>query len=207
MLKSKLLYGTFILSLVLSLNVEAKLYKWVDDQGITHYGEIIPPEYANKERESLKKSGIIEKSAEKISPETIREKEESDAKKRVELKAELEQKRRDSALLNTYSNEKEIDMARDRSLELINARIDSNKTLLKSTQSTLDEHKKEVDTRTKQGKKIPQSLIDDIAQTEGRVAKFTSDISKNEEELAAVKMRFDNEKELYRKLKKDAYKK
>jgi len=207
MLKSKLLYGTFILSLVLSLNVEAKLYKWVDDQGITHYGEIIPPEYANKERESLKKSGIIEKSAEKISPETIREKEESDAKKRVELKAELEQKRRDSALLNTYSNEKEIDMARDRSLELINARIDSNKTLLKSTQSTLDEHKKEVDTHTKQGKKIPQSLIDDIAQTEGRVAKFTSDISKNEEELAAVKMRFDNEKELYRKLKKDAYKK
>jgi hypothetical protein len=36
-----------------SLSAEAKLYKWVDDKGVTHYGEVIPPEYANKEKDTL----------------------------------------------------------------------------------------------------------------------------------------------------------
>ena len=35
-----------IAGLVFSLPAAAKLYKWVDDQGVTHYGETIPPPYA-----------------------------------------------------------------------------------------------------------------------------------------------------------------
>ena len=204
MLNSKLLYAAFILLLSLSFNVEAKLYKWVDNQGITHYGEVIPPEYANKERETLTKSGLIEKQPEKITPAEIQAKKDADAKKKVEERAEIEQKRRDSALLNTYSNEKEIDMARDRSLELVNARIDSNKTLLKSTQSSLDDLNKEVAARTSQKQKIPHSLTEDIKQTEARIGRYTTEIGKNEEEVAAIKTRFENEKALYRKLKSGA---
>ena len=113
----------------------------------------------------------------------------------------MEQQRRDSALLNTYSNQNEIDMARDRSLVLIDARIESNKMLLISSQATLDGHKKEFDSRSKTGKKIPQSLLNDIAQTEARVARYKAELLKSEEELAAVKARFESEKELYRKLK------
>ena len=58
MFNSKVISACFILTMTFSLNAEAKLYKWVDDKGITHYGEVIPPEYANKEIDSLKKSEI-----------------------------------------------------------------------------------------------------------------------------------------------------
>lgn len=200
MFNSKLLSTSFVLITLFSATAEAKLYKWVDDNGTTHYGEVVPPEYANKDKDSLKKSGLLEKRPEKVDPEAVRAKEQAEAKRKVDNRAAEEQKRRDNALLNTYSNENEIDMARERSLVLANARIDSNRMLLKSTHSTLDELKKEADKRTKAGKKIPQSLNDDIAQTEARVQKYTIAISKNEEELAAVKTRFDNEKVLYRKL-------
>lgn len=200
MFNSKLLSTSFVLITLFSATAEAKLYKWVDDNGTTHYGEVVPPEYANKDKDSLKKSGLLEKRPEKVDPEAVRAKEQAEAKRKVDNRAAEEQKRRDNALLNTYSNENEIDMARERSLVLVNARIDSNRMLLKSTHSTLDELKKEADKRTKAGKKIPQSLNDDIAQTEARVQKYTIAISKNEEELAAVKTRFDNEKVLYRKL-------
>lgn len=184
-----------------SLNAEAKLYKWVDDNGVTHYGEVIPPEYANKERDSFKKSGVINKRPEKNDPEAIRAKEEAAQQNRIADQAATEQKRRDSALLNTYSNEKEIDLALERSLVLVKARIESNKMLLKSSQGSLDDHKKEVESRTKTGRKIPASLTEDIAQSEARVSKFQTELNNSEAELLSVKARFENEKILYRKLK------
>ena len=44
--KLKLLFA-LITGITLSFPVAAKLYKWVDDNGTTHYGETVPPEYAN----------------------------------------------------------------------------------------------------------------------------------------------------------------
>jgi len=183
------------------MNAEAKLFKWVDDNGVTHYGEIIPPEYANKDRDALKKSGMLEKRPEKVDPAALRAKEEADQKLKIEKQAAVEQQRRDNTLLNTYSNEKEIDMARDRSLSLIQARVESNKMLINSAQGTLEGLKKESDQRTKEGKKIPVSLTNDISKTEARIEKYNAEMSKNGEELNAIKTRFEHEKELYRKLK------
>lgn len=198
-------YKFVILSIILfstfALKAEAKLYKWVDNNGVTHYGEIIPPEYANRDKDSLNKSGMINKRPEKVDPEAIRAKEEADQKMQVEKQAAMEQQRRDNTLLNTYSNEKEIDLALDRSLLLIKARIDSYKMLLTTSQSSLDELQKESDLRGKGGKKVPVSLTNDIAKTEAKVAKYTADLSKSEEELGVIKARFEREKELYRKLK------
>jgi hypothetical protein len=192
---------SFIFLFAFSLNAESKLYKWVDDHGVTHYGEIIPPEYANKERDSLKKSGMLDKRAVKISPEEAQAKKDNEQKIKMETQAATEQSRRESALLNTYSNEEEIDLALKRSVVLVNARIESNKMLLKSSQDSLDEHKKEFDQRTKLGKKIFPSLIEDIAQSETRVAKFQNELRISEEELINVTARFENDKLVYRRLK------
>jgi len=113
----------------------------------------------------------------------------------------MEQQRRDSALLNTYSNENEIDQARDRSLVLINARIESNIMLLKSSQATLEGHKQEFETRTKNKKTIPASLTKDIERSESRILNYQAEQNKSETELAVVKERFEKDKVLYRKLK------
>jgi hypothetical protein len=206
MFKSKLLVAGFAMSLAFGMNAEAKLYKWVDDKGVTHYGEVVPPEYANRDRDSLNKSGMVQKRPEKVDPESIRAKEEAARIRKVENQELLEKQRRESALLNTYSNESEIDQARDRSLVLINARIESHKMLMKSTDETLDGLKKEVAIRTKEGKKIPASLSNDIAQTEARHNRYAAELTKSEAELIDVKARFENEKEIYHKLKGAALK-
>ncbi len=197
---SNVLGVCFILTMALSLGAEAKLYKWVDDKGATHYGEVIPPEHANAERDSLNKSGLLETRPEKADSEASRAKEEAEQKRKVANQALVEQQRRNRALLNTYSNEKEIDLALERSLVLINARIESNKMLLLSSQETLAGHNKEVETRTKAGKKIHASLTKDITHRETSVAKYTAELSKSEDDLASVKTRFENEKTLYRNL-------
>jgi hypothetical protein len=34
------------------------VYKWVDEHGVIHYGDHIPPEYATQERQVINKQGV-----------------------------------------------------------------------------------------------------------------------------------------------------
>ena len=104
-------------------------------------------------------------------------------------------------MLNSFTTEKEIDLSRDRSLLQIEARINSFTTLIKSAQTTLDDLNKESDNRVKAGRKIPQSLTDDIAEAEARVAKLTKDLEFNQKESVTVRERYENEKKRFRELK------
>ena len=196
MTKSKLLVASAALCAAFCFNAEAKLYKWVDENGTTHYGETIPPEYANRDTKKLEKGRISDRD------DTFDSVKQKSAKKDITAdKATLEAKRRDDALLNSYSNEKEIDLARDRNLLQIEARINSYGTLIKSAQANVDDLHKESDNRTKNGRKIPQSLTDDIAAAEARVAKLQKDLETNQKESDAVKARYEADKQRYRELK------
>lgn len=199
--KLKLLGVGLVICAVFSASAEAKLYKWVDDNGTTHYGETIPPEYANKDTTQLNDKGFVEKRTEKISPEVRRAKESDDAKKNSEQQASIESRRRDSALLSTYSNEKEIDEASKRSTLQVEARIDSVKTLLEIAQGNLAGHLKEKDDSLKQNKKIDPTLTQDIAEDQAKIDKLQAEQVQNEKELATVKARFEADKLRYRELK------
>lgn len=94
-----------------------KLYKWVDEQGVTHYGDTIPPEYAAQEQHIINSQGV--------------ETEHVDAQKSAEQLAADEQKRLDAAqsaardrnLLNTYVAVSEIERLRDQRLALLSDQV------------------------------------------------------------------------------------
>lgn len=196
MSKTNFLIAGAALCAAISFNADAKLYKWVDAQGITHYGETIPPEYANRDTKQLEKGRLVDR---KDGFDT--DKKNSVKQETAEDKAAAEGRRRDEALLNSFTTEKEIDLSRDRSLLQIEARINSFTTLIKSAKATLDDLNKESETRTKAGRKIPQSLTDDIAAAEERVAKLTKDLEFNQKESVSVKERYESEKKRFRELK------
>jgi hypothetical protein len=93
------------------------LYKWVDDQGVTHYGDRVPPEYVNQEQHIINGHGIETaridppKSAEQIA-----------AEEQKKLAAE-QQSSRDKNLLNTYGAVSEIERLRDQRLALVSDQI------------------------------------------------------------------------------------
>ena len=94
-----------------------KLYKWVDEQGVTHYGDNIPPEYAGQEQHVINSQGV--------------ETEHIDAQKSPEQMAADEQKRLDAAqsdsrdrnLMNTYGAVAEIERLRDQRLALLSDQV------------------------------------------------------------------------------------
>jgi len=139
-------------ALAVSQPALAKMYKWVDEKGEVHYGDTVPPQYSNQGREELSKKGTVLKKTEgALTPEQRQAKEAEEAQKKAEQQKALEQKRRDKALLNTYTNEKEIDLTRDRNLRPLDMQIQSLQDDLKrakggdaaSIQALIEQKKKE----------------------------------------------------------------
>lgn len=194
MMDSKALLSAAALLAAVSLNAEAKLYKWVDENGTTHYGETIPPKYADRNAQTFDKGRVRESDA--------KERDKPAAQRSRTLTQDEEQaQRRDNALLNTYSSEKEIDLARDRNLQQVEARIGSYATLLKSAQENLVSLQQERERLVKQNRKIPKSLEEDLVDAQNRITKFQTDLDNSNEELASVKAKYAADKARYRELK------
>ena len=190
-------FFALITGLTLSFPAAAKLYKWVDDNGVTHYGETIPPEYADKDREELNKYGRVIKSEEVMTPERRREKEQEEEKQREAEKAALEQQRHDRTLINTYSNVNEIDLARKRSVQQIDARINMLNSNLNTANERLLSLQNEADRYAKSNREIPASLKDDLKITQERRDKLQQDLEKPNAQKAALEARFNADRKRY----------
>ena len=105
------------LLMVMARDASAEMYKWVDEKGVTQYGDRLPPEYSQKANTKLNKRGVETKKTERaMTPAEIKARDdEAERLKQEEIKAK-EQKRLDEIMLATYANESEIDLVRDRSL-------------------------------------------------------------------------------------------
>jgi len=189
-----------VVGISFSLPVMAKLYKWVDEKGVTHYGETIPPEYADKDRAELNQSGRTVKVIDIPTPAERKAKAAADEKKRADDKAALEQKRRDQTLISTYSNSSEIDLARNRSLQQVNARINNNTSQLKMANESLLSLQKESESYTKASKEIPSALQEDLTDAQVRVERLQKNLDKSLADKAAVEARYDSDKARYKEL-------
>jgi hypothetical protein len=93
------------------------VYKWVDDKGVVHYGDSIPPEYAQKERTLLNRQGVeVGRVEGGKSPAQLAEQQR--AEDLVRQKAQ-----HDQFLLTTYGSTKDIEQLRDQRLAQIDGQI------------------------------------------------------------------------------------
>ncbi len=192
MTKSPLL-AVFIAGFFCSFPVAAKMYKWVDDKGRTHYSEVIPPEYANKDRQILNKSGVVIKTQDVLTPEEKRAR-EVEAKKTSDVdESAREQKLHDKSLTDTYSNVNEIELSRSRSIQQIDARIDSLNSQLKPAKRNLEKIQNDAPVNGKAGTPALQSAQD-------HVNALQADIEKYKAERTTVNERFDADKARYQEL-------
>jgi len=196
MAKFKLL-AALVAGLTLSFPAMATLYKWVDDNGTTHYGETIPPEYADKDHQVLNKEGRVIRNEEVMTPERRRAKDLEDAKIRDAATAEIEQQRHDKTLINTYSGVDEIDLARIRNVQQIDARINAFKASIKVANDNLLSLQTEADSYTKANRQIPASLQQDLQDSRDRLTKLQQDAAVPQAEKAALEARFAADKARY----------
>lgn len=199
MLKSTACCALLVGSLI-SFPAQAKMYKWVDAKGVTHYGETIPPEYADRDRAELSKAGRIVNTQDVLTPDERRAKEAADAKSKAAADTVREQKLHDSSLLNTYSNPQEIDLAKNRNLQQLDARAQIASKQLNDAKQSLANVQQSVDARHKAGNPVPPFMQDELQASQNKVDKLSKELNAINTEKAALEARYDNDKARYKEL-------
>lgn len=201
---NKVIVGIIALGLSLAAPAWAakQMYKWVDDKGKVHYGDTIPPEYAKQGSQEMTKSGrVVKETPAASTPEQIRKKEEDAVKAQEEKQRIEEQKRKDKALLASYSTVGEIDLAEKRNLEALDLQIKSNELRIKSVQVRLDGLKKQEERFTSRSKPVPPDLAADVKQTEEEIQYLRGNIADLNRDKGAMRARFAVDRQRYQELK------
>jgi hypothetical protein len=177
----------------------AATYKWVDEKGVTHYGDTIPPEYRDRANTEINQGGVVIKRNGAITPEMLKAKEEELSKKQQEA----EVKRRDALLIKTYSSVQEIDLARDRNLQQVEQVIKDMASRLNAVQADLDAIRKQAEDYTRANTPAPNQLKSDIAVMEQNKRDLEIALSQKRKEADDIRARFEAEKKRYIELTQD----
>jgi hypothetical protein len=115
-----------------SSSASKQTYKWVDEKGVTHYGDRVPSEYSQREQRVLNAQGLeVTKRQAEMSPKEA-------AEFAAKQKEESRRKQHDMFLISTYPSVKEIENVRDVRLDQINGQIVAAEAYISSLNSRVD---------------------------------------------------------------------
>jgi hypothetical protein len=108
---------TLLLTSVALADKGRTLYKWVDSDRVTHYGDRIPPEYASQEQHVINSQGV---EISRLEAQKSPEQQAAEEQKKQEL---ADRQSRDRNLVTTYASVAEIERLRDQRLTLVSDQI------------------------------------------------------------------------------------
>jgi len=164
-LKLNILILTLTISLLASPAI-AKLYRWVDADGKTHYTDKLPPSQADKARTELNQRGIQVKKVDRAkTPEELAQEKELKRLRRERKKIIDKQKAEDRVLLRTFRSEDDIIMAQDGKLASIDVMIQIAISNIKQVKSQLVNMQNRAASQERRGRKPSTKLLQEIASS------------------------------------------
>jgi hypothetical protein len=120
---------------LLAASASEAAFKCRDERGITHVGDTPPAGCANVTMYEITRSGTVVNVIEpSLTPEQVKAKQEAAERQKEAAKAADEQRRKDLALLATYSTERDFDVSRDLNLKPIELRVKSAQERIKAVE-------------------------------------------------------------------------
>ena len=175
-----------------------KIVKWVDNSGVTHYGDKLPSQESGRSNVEMSNRGIILKKNVVLNQQAA----EQDYQKQQE---KLTQERRDKVLLASYTNIEEIDLARDRHLETDKAAIQAlmQHKLVNANRTT--RNNKTAQGFKDQNKAVPAYLTDELKLAQSESDRLNKQIEQRKLNMLATSQYFASEKSRYEALKQQSF--
>lgn len=188
-----------LVALVAAQPARAATYKWVDEKGVVHYTDKMPPEAVNKGNVELNKQGVpVRKTDPALTPEQRRQREVQEEQQRLVAKQNEEIARRDRALLSSFTSEAEIELSRRRGLQTIESIIQS---ALAYHEQLAKRKVQLVAQRDSYGDKpVPPAVERELASIEAESARQAELIAQKRREVVALEARYDADKKRWREL-------
>jgi Domain of unknown function (DUF4124) len=183
-----------------ALAANPPVYRWVDENGVVHYGDHVPPQYAQSETTRLNHQGIeVGRTAAQKSTMEL----EQDARQEQQFAL---QRQRDTFLLTTYSSIHEIEQLRDeRLLQLQGQRVAAEQYV-----STLNERLLGLQTRAegykpynpeRRARRMPDDLAEELVHTMNEIRGQREALAAHDHQEATIRAQFQADIDRYRELK------
>jgi Domain of unknown function (DUF4124) len=176
------------------------LYKWVDKDGVTHYGDHVPPEYATQEQHILNSQGYEIKHL--------------DAQKTADQAAAEEQKRldaeqrqlRDKNLLNTYASVQEIERLRDQRLALLADQVKVTNQFLDTLNGRMkkmraDSMRFKPYSSDPKAPSMPDQMAEDLVRLSSDMRTQEQNLKQKRGEESAMSIQFESDIDRFKELK------
>ncbi|HEX7559207.1 MAG TPA: DUF4124 domain-containing protein, partial [Usitatibacter sp.] len=201
----------FLLLAVAFATSAGATFKCVDPKGVTRIGDTPPEECGNVVVYEISGSGAVLKKIDPTpTPEQVKALQEDRERKKESDRVAADQKRKDEALLASFSGEKEFDVARDRNIEPLTGRIKNNDDRLKEVAKRIKDLEDEMEfykagKSGKSGKasEPPPVLIEVMARTRAEKASLEKANLANQKEIEDIKAKFEADKKRWVSLKTD----
>jgi hypothetical protein len=175
------------------------VYRWVDEHGVVHYGDRVPPQYAQQEASVLNGQGVEvgRLNAEKTPAEQQAAAREQDALQR--------QKQHDDFLLTTYTSVHDIEALRDERLELLKGQRLAAEQYIEG----LHERLLALQARAMlfkpynaepRARRMPDDLAEQLVRTRNEIHTQRGALAARDQQEAAVRAQFQADIDRYREL-------
>ena len=186
-----------------ALAKDAKVYRWVDEDGNVYYGDSVPVEFRDQRKDVLDDTGVMVDSIEGKKTEEQLEQERIE-NERIEARAM--QLRQDRALLATYLSVEEIVMHRDRRVELFQAQSRVTELYLKNLERRLQKLRDEASryqpySQDTSAPMIDEGLAEDLRKTKDTINRHQRNLKKYATDEQQIIARFDGDIARFKALK------
>jgi len=174
-------------------------YRWVDEQGVVHYGDHIPPQYANRERQVLNSQGVeVGRQDAQKTPEQLA----SDAREHA---SQIRQRQHDAFLITTYTSIKDIEALRDVRLEQLRGQRTAAEQYVESLRSRLASLQTlalnfQPYSSNAGARRMPDDLAENLVRTVNELDVQSRALATQGEEETSLRSQFQADIERYRAL-------
>ena len=172
-------------------------YKWVDEQGVVHYGDNIPPQYAQQDRTVLNHEGIAVAHVDAaLTPEQAA----AAAKKKAEA---MKQRQHDGFLISTYTSVADIEALRDVRLDQLRGQRAAADAYVESLRSRLGALQARALTflpYTANARRMPDDVAENLVRTVDEMRQQIASLAAKAEEEKTLRSQFDADIARYQEL-------
>jgi len=181
-------------------------YKWVDESGVTHYGDGLPPDAGNTGAQVLNRNAIAVRDlpAQSRTPEATSTGQDS-GQPQVDEGTQEAQRRRDRVLLSTYTSLRDIERLRDERVSQIDHQITSTRGYIDTVMQRLETLRLRAFrfkpyAASPQARRMPDTLTAELVQALNEERLQREFLAAREQEAKATRASFQADADRYQKL-------
>ena len=182
---------------------KGQTYSWVDEKGVTHYGDSVPAEYSQREQRVLNSQGLeVRKSRAEMSASEA-------AAYAAAQKQEAIRRQHDMFLISTYPSVKEIENVRDTRVDQINGQIIASEAYIATLTTRVDGLKQRAMSyapyNTKPGaRRMPDDLAEEMVRALSELRTQNAAMAKRQAERQSVMDQFSADINRFKELRTSA---